>query len=63
MCFKRFVNDNVSGFTNAMIFDILDAATTSIQDIRTRLWNEHHDDSVVMATQADYNVLFNSYGY
>ena len=55
--------DNVSGFTNAMIFDVLDANTIEIEHIRTRLWNEYSSAPGVNATQTDYLSLFNEYGY
>ena len=55
--------DNVSGFTNFMIFNTLDANTTEIEHIRTRLWNANSNSQGVNATQANYSNLFNSYGY
>lgn len=55
------VIDNVSGFTNAMIFDILDANTTTIPEMRQRLWDKYSTAPGVMATEADYILLFNEY--
>lgn len=57
------VNDNVSGFTNSMMFNTLDDNVTSIPQYRQRLWNNFHTAPRVIATQNDYNLLFNSYGY
>jgi hypothetical protein len=56
-----FVNDVVGGFTNEMIFDLLNS--TSINALRVRLWNEHGSDTGIIGSQADYNDLFLSYGY
>jgi hypothetical protein len=57
------VNDNVSGFINGMMFNTLDENVTSIPQYRQRLWNNFHTAPGVMATQNNYNLLFNSYGY
>lgn len=57
------ITDNVSGFTNEMIFNILTSEVRSIPQMRTHLWNNFHTDPGVNATQIDYNTLFNSYGY
>jgi hypothetical protein len=55
--------DNVSGFSNAMIFNTLNSQVTNIPQMRTRLWNNHSTDPGVNATLADYTILFNTYGY
>ena len=60
---RAFVTDNVSGFTNAKIFDEMDQNTISIPQLRQRLWNDHSMDYGINATLADYNALFASYGY
>lgn len=55
------VNDVVGGFTNEMIFDLLNS--TSIDVLKVRLWNEHGADAGIIGSHADYNDLFLSYGY
>ena len=57
------VNDNVSGFTNSMMFNTLNSQVTSIPQYRQQLWNNFHSTPGVIATQNDYNLLFSSYGY
>jgi len=55
------VNDVVGGFTNEMIFDLLNS--TSIDVLKIRLWDEHGSDTGIIGSYADYNDLFLSYGY
>ena len=57
------ITDNISGFTNEMIFNTLNSQVTSIPQLETRLWNNYSTAPGVNASQLNYNVLFNSYGY
>lgn len=57
------ITDNVSGFTNEMIFNTLNIQVTSIPQVETSLWNNYSTAPGVNASQLNYNVLFNSYGY
>jgi hypothetical protein len=53
------VNDNVSGFSNHMIFNCLDANTTSISNFQTQLINTQLSNT--SNALIDVNQLFNSY--
>ncbi len=53
------VNDNVSGFTNQMMFNCLNANVSSINDFRTQLINTQLSNT--SNTQINVNALFNSY--
>jgi len=61
--FLTIINDNISGFSNLKIFDVLDVHVTSIPELRQRLWNQHGFDPQIIGTPMDYTNLFNSYGY
>lgn len=58
-----YISDNVKGFTNKMIFDVLDENTTTIPEMRTKLWNDYNSASGVATSEVDYLLLFNDYGY
>jgi len=53
------VNDNVSGFTNQMMFNCMNANVSSINDFRTQLINTQLSNT--SNTQTNVNALFNSY--
>jgi len=53
------VNDNVSGFTNQMLFNCLNANVSSINDFRTQLINTQLSNT--SNTQTNVIALFNSY--
>lgn len=57
------VDNNVYGFTDEMKFNSMTVDVKSINDFKTKLWNDYHTAPDVTATQKDYDKLFESYGY
>lgn len=60
---KNHSSDNVSGFTNEYIFNSMTQEVIDIPLLRTTLWNENSTAPGIVTTEADYLILFNSYGY